>query len=798
MDATRLREPAPSSRVVSVPLMRPLRRGIAVVVLVLCLMGATAGPAGAGAIVIEGSTLAFVKFGDDPNRPVDVTFAQSGGQVTISSVGDLLVYLPTAPCVDVRNYDIVACDLSGIDSLAALGGAGDDRITVQSNLPATLCGGDGNDTFMGGAGDDLMGGAAGDDSLIGGPGVDLLRGDRIHNSAQPLCTETLGSPPGANTLEGGPGADQLVGDDGSDTLRGGAGDDQLFGRSGDDKATGEDGDDALVGLNGDDTLEGGRGVDVLSGGLGRDLMRGGDGNDDLGLPVLLIVDPGGPVETSVELGNDRMEGGVGSDKLFAGAGDRTLNIGLDAQRRAGGRNQPNGADLLLGGSGTDEVSYINREIPVSVTVDGQPDDGSVGEGDNVASDIERITGGTAGDVIQGGPRNDLIEGGPGSDRLGGLDGADTLDGGLADGGTDVLSGGPGPDSLSGGPGADGLAGGNADDELRGGGGADRLDGEAGADDLQGEADADNLVGGPGADVLDGGPGTDRADYGRASSAVRVTLDDIRNDGARGEDWIRQVENLSGGAGADSLFGNAGANIVDGGRGHDLIDAAQGKDRVNAGPGRDAVLARDGARDAIACGADRDAAVADELDTLAAKAERCERADRGGPARSGEVLLRPRCGIDVRLPGIGRSFSAAYTLRIPRGTLIDASRCAARLFARRRTPLVRAIGGTFVMQRAGTRRQALRLALSDRPRGNCRTPTARRVSALSVRSTRHVRLIARFSVSEGTRASWTVDDRCGSTVTRVKRGTVRITERRGGHEVVVRAPRTHVSKPSDGG
>ena len=799
MDATRPRVLGLLPRAVLADPRRHLRRGVVAFVLALRPLGMTAGPASAGAILIEGSTLGFIKLDDDPNRPVEVTFTQSGGVVTISSVGDLLVYLPTAPCVDVRNYDIVAGNLTGIDTLAATGGAGDDRITIESPLKSTLCAGPGNDALTGGAGDDVIAGAAGNDSLSGGPGIDILRADRIHNSAEALCTETPGSLPGANTLEGGPGDDLLVGGDGSDILGGGSGDDYAFARAGDDRVSGAAGDDALVGLDGADTIDGGPGLDVLSGGLGRDHMLGGEGKDDLGLPMLLTVDRGGPVETSLEFGEDRMEGGAGDDTLFAGAGDRTLNYPPELFQRAGGRRQPNGADFLSGGAGTDHVSYVNREIPVSVSLDGRPGDGSAGEGDNVASDVERITGGTADDVLAGGPQNDVIAGGPGSDRLGGLDGADTLEGGATDGGIDVLAGGPGPDSLSGGPGGDGLAGGAGDDSLQAGGGGDRIDGEAGADDLQGGADGDTLAGGAGADVLDGGPGADRADYADATGAVIVTLDGMQNDGARREDWVRLVENVRGGTGADSLFGNAGPNAIEGGPGDDLIDPAAGRDDVSAGRGRDAILARDEVRDAIACGGSRDVAVADGLDALGIRAERCERTDRGGGARRGEALLRPACRMDVRVPGSRRTLPLMQTLSIPSGTQVAADRCAAKLSARGRKPHVRVNGGAFILRRADTRRKALGLALAGAPFSTCRgEPASRRVRVLSVHTTGSLRLAARYAVSAGLRAAWTVEDRCGSTLTRVKRGKVGVTDRGRRRVVVVRAPGGHVSKPPGSG
>jgi Ca2+-binding RTX toxin-like protein len=775
--------------------------GAAVVVLALCLLGLCAGPAHAGALIYGNGALLFTNaLDEDPNRSVDVTITQSGGILAIFSAGDVLAFSPGAPCEYGETFDAVTCDSPPITSLAATLGEGNDRFVVESDLPATLCGAGGNDTLSGGGGEDLIGGAGGDDQLSGGAGSDILRADRIAGAAEATCTETPGSPPGTNALEGGPGADLLVGDDGRDILTGNAGDDYAFGRPGDDQIDGGDGNDALVGLDGTDTLNGGAGFDVLSGGLGPDHEVGADDSDHLGLPVLLTVDKGGPVEASLDLGADRMQGGAGDDTLFAGAGDRTVIYNLDTPQRAGGRGEPNGADLLSGGAGTDEVSYINREIPVTVTLNGRPDDGSAGEGDDVFSDVERITGGTADDFIAGGAGNDQLDGGPGSDRMRGLDGADGLMGGPVDGGADVLSGGIGPDSLSGGPGADILSGDDGDDGLRGGGGDDRLDGGAGDDGLEGEADGDDLAGGPGGDVIDGGPGVDRADYADAARAVSVNLDGTRDDGERGEDWVRRIENIRGGSRADSLFGDAGVNAIEGGSGRDLIDPDRGADSVGAGPGRDAILARDDARDTVKCGAGKDVAVADEVDVLGRGAELCERADRGGGARRGEALLRPACQIDVRLPAAGRVLPLRQSLSVPRGTRIDAGRCAATVSAGRRAPRVYADGGAFVLRRAGTHRKPLSLALAGEPfSSTCRAaPASRPVRSLAVRARRQVRLAGRFAVTSGVGASWTVEDRCASTVTRVRRGKVRVRDRGRRRAVVVRAPRRHVSTPRRGG
>jgi Ca2+-binding RTX toxin-like protein len=766
----------------------------------LCLVLSASDRAAAGRIGVVEDTLYFDEL-DALGQPHNVTVTESGGLIIIYSAGDVIVGVG-GPCqyVSPPAQDTVRCDTTNIRVLAIVTGAADDRISVGSSLPTVLCGGPGNDVISGGTGRDIIAGAAGDDVMSGGGGDDFLRADTVAGQEGPtasLCTADPGSAGGSNTLEGGPGSDLLVGDDGRDVLRGGPGADVEFGRPGDDTMDGGEGEDLLVGLDGQDTLDGGPDTDVLSGGDGSDRLQGGGGADDLALPVLLVVDHGGPVEASLEYGDDLMDGGDGDDRLFAGPGDRTVSYGLDTDQRAGGRAEANGADTLVGGAGVDQVSYVNREISVSISLNGQPDDGAPGEGDNVASDVERLTGGTKDDAVSGGPGNDTMEGGPGSDRLSGLDGADTLDGGAADEGAEVLSGGPGADALRGGPGPDELSGGDGNDGLQGGGGPDRLDGDAGDDDLHGDADADTLAGSAGADVLDGGAGSDLADYAAAPKAVTVSLDSVRNDGERGEDWVRDVERIRGSPGPDTLVGKATVNAIDGGAGDDLIDAGGGPDSVNAGPGRDVVLARDDVRDAVACGAGADLAIVDEQDDVRSGRERCERADTGGRARRDEALLRPgACQLDLRLPGMSRAVPLRQALSIPRRTSVDAGHCMANLSTVRRGPRGRAGAGIFTLRRAGNRRRPIELGLSGADfSSTCRKqPASRRVRRLLVAVRGRAKLVARYGSAVGRNAAWTIEDRCGSTVTRVRSGSVSVTDRGARRPVVVHAGHSHVSRP----
>jgi hypothetical protein len=89
------------------------------------------------------------------------------------------------------------------------------------------------------------------------------------------------------------------------------------------------------------------------------------------------------------------------------------------------------------------VTYEDRSSPVTVTLNGLPDDGERGEHDNVAPDSEFVPDFLRGEVpevelAQGGMRPDtlfgdrqanVLDGGPGEDFVDGNSGIDTLEGG---------------------------------------------------------------------------------------------------------------------------------------------------------------------------------------------------------------------------------------------------------------------------------------------------------------------------------------------------------------------------------
>jgi RTX calcium-binding nonapeptide repeat (4 copies) len=153
------------------------------------------------------------------------------------------------------------------------------------------------------------------------------------------------------------------------------------------------------------------------------------------------------------------------------------------------------------------------------------------------------------------------------------------------------------------------------DSLTGGPDDDSLYGRAGADALNGAGGNDDLDGGPDADDLRGGPGTDDAVVYAGTTGVMVTLDDDDDDGAPGErdNVHRDVEDIYGGEGDDTLTGSTVRNTIDGDGGADRLRGGEGPDFLFGGGGNDGLDARDGERDLVDCGPGEDVAAAEQVD-----------------------------------------------------------------------------------------------------------------------------------------------------------------------------------------
>lgn len=475
---------------------------------------------GLGNDMLTGGTGSDKEYGEAGNDRFDQDAATNGADALSGGSGiDTATYklrsTPVRATADGVGGDgaVNENDNVGADIEALHGGAGNDVLTGGAGA-STLYGNGGDDVLDGGAGPDRLDGGAGNDTESGGTGNDTFVAGPVANGGDILVgdadadtvdysarTTPVGVTIDADANDGASGESDRVD---AETILGGTASDRLTGAAANETLVGNGGDDVLVGGDGADTLRGGDGADQVFGGSGADLIEGGLGND--------------------------VEHGDGDDDEF-----RQLA-------------PVDGADAIHGGAGVgDAVTYASRNAAgVDVVLNDLPDDGRANEGDNVRTDVEKVTGSALADTLVGSAAGDTLIGGGGADSLYGL------------GGDDVLVGGAGADSVFGGDGDDRLS----EDTTTNGG-----------------------------DRLSGGGGADTVSYAARSAAVRVSLDDVANDGATAEyDDVRtDVETVVGGNGGDRITGSANADVLLGGGGADYVDGLGGNDVVDGGIGDDRVF-----------------------------------------------------------------------------------------------------------------------------------------------------------------------------------------------------------------
>jgi RTX calcium-binding nonapeptide repeat (4 copies) len=242
----------------------------------------------------------------------------------------------------------------------------------------------------------------------------------------------------------------------------------------------------------------------------------------------------------------QLDGGPGDDQLGTGHGKAPSLV------------------QFAGGPGIDLVDYGSATGPVFVHKDGAAFDGRRGDHDNIAGDVEEITGSQFADVLSGNASAETFQGRGGADLV--------------------------------------LAGGGDDRFL--------------AEDFS-----------DGADKISGGAGIDTVSYARRGQGVQVTPDvGGADDGAADErDEIVQAEVIQGGAGRDNLVASASPpergytlhglgedDFVIGGRGSDRLNGGPGHDRMDGLGGDDELDSRDGVAEVLACGEGIDVALVDPV------------------------------------------------------------------------------------------------------------------------------------------------------------------------------------------
>jgi RTX calcium-binding nonapeptide repeat (4 copies) len=411
-------------------------------------------------------------------------------------------------------------------------------------------------------------------------------------------------------------------------------------------------------------------------------------------------------------------GGPGNDQLQGGAGQ----------------------DVFEGDEGTDGVSYGPRTLPITTSKDGVANDGQANEGDNIGSDVERITGGLANDSIGGGPDADILDGGPGDD---------------------MLSGGPGADQLLGGPGRDAVAYTSPADVTV------RLDMGLGGSAQPGDSDRIADV-----EDVDGGDERDTVTGSSADNALG---------GDRGEDYLdgrRGVDRLDGGGNADVVVARDGAR----------------DEPVSCGPGQDLAIV-DRADRVARSGPNRCERVDDGTDTKPRRGwvyvhpQRCATAAQLGlPAMHRLVPLR----YSVLLAS-GSGQRTAPTL--------DASECSIRVRAtpgQGRTASADVSGTAVTVGQSSGRRVTTTLTVR-RPRcaGRRRSPNAlppeARLRVATDRRRGRWRVKGKHSIAAAVGTDWVTLEGCSRTVTVVRRGRVQVFDRVKRRTVTVRAGHRYVAR-----
>lgn len=279
-------------------------------------------------------------------------------------------------------------------------------------------------------------------------------------------------------------------------------------------------------------------------------------NSSIALIVSLLVYVPGCLTTELEVGTSseyvigcNLSGdctGTSEDDEIIGNSDDNTIVGLDGDDICIGGL---GADTIDGGNGEDQVSYAFSTEGVMIDLaDGMPEQGGEAAGDNLIS-IENVRGSSHNDIVSGNSDpNDFL----------GAGGDDVL---MGEGNDDYLLGGEGNDELYGGP------------------------------------DDDVLNGGPGVDYLDGGDGEDTYDCSGSSDSFLIDLTPgqlyARNLTVNEDDALWNIENVTSGAGDDTIRGDAQVNELNGGSGDDHIYGEGGNDMLFGGAGGDTIDGGDG-------------------------------------------------------------------------------------------------------------------------------------------------------------------------------------------------------------
>jgi Ca2+-binding RTX toxin-like protein len=363
------------------------------------------------------------------------------------------------------------------------------------------------------------------------------------DSPSPVIVDLTGP-----SSSGGDGADVITG-----SPRG------VRGSGGADSLTGADGGTYLEGLAGADTLIGGDGNDIVSYGtqtcasLSVVIATAGTGTCDGVVDTLASIESAWGTRHAGDVNS--FTGDAGMNSFLGGFATNTFVGGL-------------GDDSFVGNGTTNEVSYADAPSGVTINTGGS----TGGWGNDSFTNISTFTLTPFNDTVDWISIPLYVDAGAGTDVLSYEFNDVPVDVNIATG-----------TSAFGGPmsGFERYVGSAFNDTFTTGPNTLSIEGGAGNDTFTSQSTADGAI------VIDGGEGIDSANFAARTSAVSLSLDDEANDGASGElKDLLDIENLTGGSGADALTGNALTNTLEGGAGVDTILGRGGADLLKGDAGND--------------------------------------------------------------------------------------------------------------------------------------------------------------------------------------------------------------------
>ena len=370
--------------------------------------------------------------------------------------------------------------------------------------------------------------------------------------------------------------DTINGGDSADVVIAGAGNDVIFGGAGDDLLNGGDGDDAVFGESGNDTFIGGLGDDFYAG-----------GNNDSSSTISYAAALNGI--TALLAFEEAFGAEIGFDQLF---GIRNVTGGAGADSIGGNLN----ANVLIGGNGNDTLDGADGDD----TLDG-------GAGNDVFQ-FQTFGGGTPVTVVLGGADTDTIEivnlanltaASFSSIERVSLDGhgifaagqiANGLAANLELAGNGEITFEMGTATILDASAFQGFAGPLL--SVTGDNDAESITGWGNGEAVHAGGGNDTIFGSLGDDTYDGGDGSDIVSYAGATHDILVNLNFVVLQ-AFGEDigvdTFTAIENVTGGAGNDTITGDDNANILTGGDGADRLAGGFRADALNGGAGNDTLV-----------------------------------------------------------------------------------------------------------------------------------------------------------------------------------------------------------------